>query len=288
MKKILVALLALLMLAGCSSEVTSVSDPDTVIISGDGVNYTKQDLFIDMKNGDITSILIADLTERIAGFEEIDMTEVEREVSSYFEELRTTYGDQYESMMDYYGGEESFRETMVSSYTLDALVEKYCDYHYDELVTEYVPVLVKMQSFDDEEAATKMIADINGGMTFEEACTEAGIDAVAGETVYTTASDIDEQLKNWFKDCEVGLTQTPVVVMTDSTDSEGVVTTTNTYYVIDVIANDANDFKEEFYRTIASDITTETVFNYYFEKYTIEVYDQDIYELLSKKYEGIN
>ncbi len=289
MKKILAVLFALVLLAGCGSNAqTMVSDPDTVIISGNDITYTKQDLFNDLKKNDVTSVIRADLTNRIAGFEEIDMDEVTTKVNDYFEELKTQYADSYDSMLSYYGGEESFRKTIESSYTLDALLKKYCDYNLDSLVSEYTPVLAKMQSFSTQEEAQAMIDNIQNGMSFDDACTEAGITTLPTETVYLSTSDIDTQLIDYLSDSAVGVSEYPVVVLTDSTNDNGEVATTETYYVIETINRDVEEFKDEFYSAIGSEIDTTDVFNYYFNKYNIEVYDQDVYEALSSQYEGIN
>ena len=288
MKKVLALLCALVLLAGCSSDAkTLVSDPDTVIISGDGITYTKQDLFDDLKKNDISGVLRADLTERIASFEGIDMTEIETDVSSYFEELRTQYADSYETMMDYYGGEESFRDTIRSSYTLDALVRKYCDYNIDELLTDYSPVLARMQSFSTQEEAQTFIDNINGGMTFDEACEAAGVETIPTETVYLSTSDIDSALIDYLSTSEVGISEYPVVVLNDNTDDDGEVTTTETYYAIETVSRDVEEFKDQFYSTVGSKIDTTDVFNYFFNKYNVEVFDQDVYETLSSEYEGI-
>ncbi len=288
MKKVLALLCALVLLAGCSSDAkTLVSDPDTVIISGDGITYTKQDLFDDLKKNDISGVLRADLTERIASFEGIDMTEIETDVSSYFEELRTQYADSYETMMDYYGGEESFRDTIRSSYTLDALVRKYCDYNIDELLTDYSPVLARMQSFSTQEEAQAFIDNVNGGMTFDEACEAAGVETIPTETVYLSTSDIDSALIDYLSTSEVGISEYPVVVLNDNTDDDGEVTTTETYYAIETVSRDVEEFKDQFYSTVGSKIDTTDVFNYFFNKYNVEVFDQDVYETLSSEYEGI-
>ncbi len=287
MRKLLVVLLALLVLAGCSSNVTKVSNPDEEIISG-STGYTKQELFEAMKLGDYSSIILADLAERIAGFEEIDTEEFEEELEESLLSLQESYGDSYSTIMSYYGGESSYRTSYIYSHLVEALTERYVEYNFDDFVEEYEPVLAIMQSFDDQDEAQAMIDNINDGMTFEEASEEAGIETTATETVYTTSSDIDSQIWSWLSTAEVGLCDSPVVVLTDTTDDDGNVTTTYTYYVIEVIAIDADEFYDEFYSSISGDITTTEVFNYYFTKYTIEVYDQDVYDYLSENYEGIN
>ena len=42
---------------------------------------------------------------------------------------------------------------------------------------------------------------------------------------------------------------------------------------------------DEFYDSLASEIDTAHILNYYMVKYDIEVYDQRTYELMSKTYE---
>ncbi len=287
MRKLLVVLLALLVLTGCSSNVTQVSDPDEEIISG-AATYTKQELFEAMKVSDYSSIILADIAERIARFEGMDLDELEEELEETLVAMEESYGDYYTTIMSYYGGEDYYRLSYTYSYALDYLTELYVEYNYEDFVAEYEPVLVLLQSFDDETEAQTMIDNINSGMTFAEASEEAGFTSTPEETVYTTASDIDEQLMEWFAECEVGLVDTPVVITSESTDDDGETTTSYRYYVIEVISVDADEFFDEFYSSISSDIDTVDIFNYYFAKYTIEVYDQDVYDLLSETYEGIN
>lgn len=287
MKKMIVLCLAMLMLTACSQSQTMVSDPDEKIISGDGVNYTKQDLFNDLKKNDFTNIVLADLTEKIADFEEVDTTKVDEEVTEYVNNMKETYGDSYEAIIEYYGGEESFSDNLRSNYLLEAIEEKYCETNYDSLVTEYTPVLAKVVSFEDQATAEKMIADINGGASFEDAAKTAGIQTTVSDTVYTKVSDVNNEVWTYLSEAEtIGLCESPIVSLKDSTNSDGSVSTTQTYYVIEITGLDANEFREDFYDAVISDIGSATVYNYYFNKYNVEVYDQQVYEKLST-YEGI-
>lgn len=287
MRKLVVVLLALLVLTGCGSSVTEVSNPDEEIISG-STSLTRQELYELMKLSDYSTIILIDLAERIAGFEGVDVDTIEEEFDEALVSLQETYGDSYDSIMSLYGGESSYRLTYLYSELLEALTEKYVEYNFDDLAAEYEPVLVLLQEFEDETEAQAMIDNINSGMTFAEASEEAGIETAATETVYTANSDLDTELLELFADGEVGLVDEPVVVTTESTDDDGNETTTYTYYVVEIVSIDASEFFDEFYSSISGDITTAVVFNYYFSKYTIEVYDQDVYDYLSENYEGIN
>ena len=287
MKKLLLVLLTVFALTACSTKTTTVSNANETVIKGNGVNYANQDYFESMKNNDYSAIVVANLVNKIATLEEIDLTTIEEDINKDLEEMKTSYGESYDAIINYYGGEEYFKNTMLSSLVSAELATKYFESKYDLYKESYKPVLGKVIYFDTLEAAQATIDAIKAGKTFEMAAAENGYGSEIKEQVYTDKSELSVEVKGFLNSVTEPTLSNVILTTITSTAADGTTTNTNRYYVVEVTNTNADEFKEAFMETLATLVESTEILNHYFEKYDIEVYDQRTFELLSSMYEGI-
>lgn len=287
MKKITVLLLLVMTLCACTdSSKVLVSDPDTLVIEG-GTNLTKQELFETMKYNDYSSVVLGDIIEKIAVLEGTDISEIDNLVTKDINDMKEQYGESYDAVMEYYGGESAIIENIRLSYIGEKLSTTYYDANFDSLVSTYKPMLGKYVYFDTVEAAENMLKLIGEGKTYEMAAAESGYGYSISESVMTDKSSLPLEVKEFINSIDKPALSDVIISETATTNTDGTTTTNVRYYVVEVTDLDSNNFKDQFYSTLNSLVDSKDIYNFYFAKYNVEVYDQRTYELLSSTYEGI-
>lgn len=287
MKKILVACLTLFTLAACGQKYTLVSEPQTPIIEGTNVSYTKQDFFDDLQNNDYTGIVLSSIMEKMALLEGLTEEEITSQVNETFEAQKVMYGDQFPMLMNYYGGEEQFRIILRSNVIASYLSDKYFEENFEDLKTKYTPVKAKVVYFNDLETAQTVLEQINEGKTIEMAAAENGYQSQVVETVYTDKSDISLQVKSFITTATEPTLSNVILDTITETAADGTVNSTERYYIAQVTNVDVETFKDEFFATILETEDIDEIINTYIVKYNVEVHDQKTYELLSQRFSGI-
>lgn len=283
MKKLIVVLFALLMLVGCTSKgYSKLSDGSDVIFTGPDVTYTKDDLYGLLKVSSEKSIE-NDLLKRIANSLEIDLTEVEKEADDMVEMYKSMGYEQ--AIIAYYGTVDAFKETYMASGIMSKLSEVYIEDNYDKLVKDDKPVKMQLASFGDKETAEKFKNEVAEGTSFEEAATNNGYTTECPESVYLDSDDLPLPVKSYLNEtADIGLSSI-IVNTTASTDADGNPITLDTYYVLNVVSRDAEEFKEDYKATRLEKTGEAGVKDYLFSKHDIKFYDQDIYEIMKAQYE---
>jgi len=288
MKKTLLVFLSILVLCGCSSNHNSnVSDGDTVLFeTPDGVTYTKSEAYDAAKGYDISDTLTNGLTLKICELEEIDLSNLEEEAK---QEIQDAQDNGYYYYIEYYyGGDETFIENYIVSTALNKLKANYINLDLDKYITEYEPFKAEVVSFDNEESAKNVVNSTkDSDSTFAYACTSNGYEGEVVSAVYVKDnSGLPTEVEEYVSTAKVGVSD---VIKCDevSTDSDGNSTTNSTYYVVNLLSKDANEFLDDFATSISGNIDTTEVINYYLSVYPIEIHDQDVYDILSPTYEAI-
>ncbi|MBQ1477375.1 MAG: hypothetical protein IIZ33_04450 [Erysipelotrichaceae bacterium] len=287
MKKVLVILLSLLLLAGCSASdgYAHASNESDVIFTAGKTKYTKGDLFYTLRSYDYSSIVMNDMIYSIMEAEGVDMTEYEESADSTMEMYRQIYGLEN---FDSYGGDDAFKKALIVEHHLEHEKEEMIDEKLDTYLEEDSPVQAKVAWFDVKEDAEAVLKEIEEGATIEMASLAHGFNGQISATVYL---DSDSTLPLQVKEYLAGNTETgmaPVIIaMTTTTDAEGNSVETPRYYVIEVLSRDVNDFKEDYYALKSEAIENNDVFKRLLEGHEIHFYDQGTLDLMKKTYEGV-
>lgn len=285
MKKLLVIFVSLLILCSCSDKnhYSYLSDGDEVIFEGTNYQYTKNNLYKTLK---ITSEqnVIYHILVNIADLYDIDKDAVTQEV----EDMINAYIEMglESSIISYYGSIDAYRDLMYESALISKLAEIYVDENFDSLVEEQKPVQMQLATFDTIEDAQATIDAVNSGSTFDMAAINNNSTSTPETSIYRdTDSDLVLEVKDYLNSTDTTGLSTIITRTVESSDADGNTTETNTYYLVNIISRNAEDFEDDLKSLISSEVELETIENYFFTKHKIEFYDQDLYEMLSSEFE---
>lgn len=286
MKKLLVILICLLALAGCSNKpgYAKVSDGDEVIFEGPNIKYTKEELFDVLKLNSQTA-LEEEFIEKIAKDKGIDTESFDNDAQDYVDAM-IEYGLE-STIISYYGSVEAFKEMYKEQLLETALVKNYVEGKYDEYKTQDSPKLIQTINFEDEETAVKFMNDVNGGMSFEEAATENGYTSDVSSYVVLASDSLAAGIRDYVDNTDKLGLSTIISDVTSSTDADGNATETTKYYLVNIVENDVENFKEQYIETKASEISLSNILDALLKEYNIEFFDQDLYDIMSAVHEGL-
>ena len=286
MKKIIIVLFALLLLAGCSNNnhYSYLSDGDDVLFTGPNTTYTKNDLYKSLKLSN-TSGISSDILDQIAmGLEGIDMEQINADADSLIETYQSMGYESY--IIASYGSVEAYRKSYVSSLLLNELSKEYVKLDFDHLVEEKKPVKMQVASFASLEDAEKCIEDVKGGSTFDMAAVNNNADSAPVSSVYTDDdTTLAFEVKDYLNSNENTGPSSVIVNTTTTQGTDGTAVENNTYYVLNVESRDVEEFKDDVITLLASEVSTDDVKDYFLSSHKIEFFDQDLYKNMSSLYE---
>ncbi len=279
MKKIIILIIfALLCLSGCGTKgYSKISNGDDIIFTGPDKNFTREDLYKTLKLASESSIE-NDIINKIANSMDLDQEAIDKEV-----ETEISF---YVSMGYSESDLEPYKGQLRTSIVFEKLEESYVDDNFDDFIKKDKPVKMQIASFDNNDTAENFRTLVNAGSDFETAATNSGYTGDCTASVYLDSdTTLPLEVKsNLNSTSSTGLSST-IVVSNKSTDSEGNETTTDTYYVLNIISRNAEDFKDEYKTAKINAVGEDGIKEYLFSKHNIKFYDQDIYEMMKATYE---
>lgn len=286
MKKLLIVLLALLTLVGCTNKggYSQVSDKDTVIFKSDKITYTKADLYKSLKMDSVDAIM-NDIILKIAEIQGIKEEDIDAKYLEEVEEMKAS--GIYDYYVQYMGSEEQMAIALKTSIKFQELKKMHIEEEFDALVKEDVPVKMQVSSFADKETADKCLKEINEGSTFDMASINNGYTTSSQEKVYFDSDDLPIEVKTYINDVSTtnGLVKEPIETVKKSTETDGTETETKTYYLVNIIEKDPVNFKQDYIDAKTEKFDTQELINILLSKYDIQFYDQDLYNAVTKEYE---
>ena len=283
MKKLLV-ILSLLLLCACSAgKTSSISNGNDVLFTGPGVSYTKQNLYESLKVSSVDA-LVNNIVNNIAKKQNVDFEAIEKEAQEMIDEYIANGYESY--IIAYYGSTDLFKKNYVDGRIVEELSKNYVTENYDEMVSNDIPVKMQIASFLEMSDAEKFLNDINNGSTFDTAALNNNTQSEPISSVYTdTDTSLAIEVKEYLNS-NTNLGVSPIITSTvSSTDAQGNATETSTYYVVNVESRNHADFKDEYIALAAQNVDSETLYENLFGKYDIKFFDQDVYNLITSKYE---
>jgi len=289
MKKILVVLLALLFLAGCSDNAhySYLSDGDEVLFTGPKTTYTKNDLYKSMKLADSETIA-NDIMDKIAlKLDNVDLEAIEKDADDLIETYKSLGYEAY--IISSYGSIEAYRKSYISTLLLSELSKAYVSEDLDTLVAEKKPVKMQVASFSTEEDALKCIEDVNNGSTFDMAAVNNNAANAPVSSVYTDDdSSLAFEVKDYLNSTDSTGLSTVILNTASSQDANGNVTETKTYYVLNIESRDYKTFQDELVELLATQASSDDVKNHFLSTHKVEFFDQDLYEKMTSEFEVLN
>lgn len=284
MKKLLIVLFALLLLAGCSqsSHYSFLSDGDDVLFKGPKASYTKNDLYKSLKVSGEDGIK-QDILDHIAlKLDGIDMDALYADADELIENYKSMGYDYY--IVSQFGSIDAYRKYYVSTLLVSELAKVYVNENFEELSKDKKPVKMQVASFKTLEDAQKCIEDVNNASTFDMAAVNNNADYAPASTVYTDDdASLALEIKEYLNSTDtLGLSSIITSASSDSSSENA-----ETYYVLNVESRNIEDFKDDFIALLAASESSEDVTKYFLTTHKVEFFDQDLYELMSAAYEEL-
>lgn len=277
MKKLVVLLACgLTLLSGCSSASAKITNGSETIVSMDGKNYTRQDLYSFMANYSGSYFAVSNAQKTILDTEVAVTDEMNTNVDSNLSMYETMLGDSFEPYIQSMGypSVEAYRETLIQNEQLNQLYKNYVSENYDTLAAKYMPKQIQMMKFDSEEAAKAALDAVNGGQDFANVAQEKSSSVDGAAQIVTNQTSNETVVQYTINELPVG-TVSEVVANDDG----------SAFYIVKVLQNDAAAMKEEAIPVIAgiSSISTEAT-QYFFKKYNFKIYDIDLFNQVKESY----
>lgn len=262
MKTISCAALILSVSACSVNKSTSVSDANTVFFTVGNNEVTKGDVYNYMKLQNLDSGIIA-MAEQDLINELVPVTdEMNQKVDEMINADKELYGeDTFLQMISYYGfkDEAAYREAYLINMRMTELTHDYIEANWDSLLTTYKPVKANIISFVDKA-------------TSEENSEEASVAQTNANEALAALKDGSKDLETVIKDYELTASAEPMIYLNNNkslpvsvltyiqTNAIGYCnevifddsTGTPTYFIVNIVENDANNMKEDVLNALSS------------------------------------
>lgn len=278
MKKIICALLVLLMACGCSSSNASSSDAkisadkEEVYFKYDGKTYTNNDAFQKLKAQQVSNYFELVLAMKAAEIENISLDEKKQQLKDQYQSIVEQYGEDVAT--SYFGmdADEYAEKGIVSSgliYT--AYLEKYVADNMDSLISQNPTYYVEYISSKTEAKMKTFLKNVKKSDDFEAAAEKTKFEE--SETpikniIEPTDTTLPTEVMSQFSTLEAGALSD--IIEIDNDDE------TKTYYVVRLISKDAKaDYSDEFTSFLISKDKLDSITSIVEGKHEIIFYDDD-------------
>ena len=282
MKKLFVVLLAVLLLTGCSgNKTTSPTDGNSIVIKIGDKEITKNALYETMLYNYGTNMVFLEATEMVLAQRAIFTEEDTKKMEEDFAQLKETYGEEFAFWILYYGyasEEDYYEKAFMPSYRQKILADIYIRENLNTIAFEYQPYKVNYAFvMQDEELANEIATALQNGASFEELSVsysdEVAVDIKVGALLYKgmNYSATAYEPIYAFATTEKNVGSYYNVEYDSLTDA---------YYVVEIIANNVEEFEEDFIDALAtsdSNILSKAI-KHYFALDNFTIYDKWIYD----------
>lgn len=278
MKKLVMLLLCTGLLVACSSSNYSVkvSDGSSTLISGEGIEVTKQDYFEQLLDSYGSSKVLNDVLTVIADKEITN----QKDIDSLLKEREETYTkyangdlDSYAKSMGYKSKDEYIKEALLPDVKQELLRNKYIKENLDHLLSEYQVVRFKKIIVSKESTALAIISNSKDEKSFNEQMKKYS-DKAEDAGIVTKNSSLDENLTKKL--------ETLSKIDKDGVYSDSIALTDNTFAVL-YIYDTKREKKDEYINALTSDQGLQTdIESIYLKKYNFKVNDSKIKDAIKQ------
>ena len=278
MKKLLISLLSLLILAGCSAGSNKLKNGNEAIFTIGNKKLTKDTVYKIMTSSGAYSKIITDADTYIVN-QEIKETsaDVTKEAQEILNTYKTIYGDQFEAIKNNANAktdEEFIEKTLIPGLNQIELNKNYIRENYDTYITNCKPRKVQILNFKTADEANKALDILNTGTSIEDYAKNNDYTSSIEPKIVTLDDELSYDIK----------------VFIDTTDKTGysdiiMDATNNTYHIVNMIEMDPNAIKEDAILKLAEnkDIIKE-IQTFYYKKYNFNLYVADMYDDIAINY----
>ncbi len=276
-KKALLCGGCLVLLAGCSTGQTSVSDGSQTLMTIGNKTIDKEDEYNLMKwvYGPTSAI---NMVNNMIYDKEIGLTdEIKKEAQKTLDQYKAMEGFEEQIIaMGYESAEDYMNQVLVRPLQKSALQEKYFSEAKQEIIDQFDPVLALIIETDSQDNANKALEALKNG----EDGGKVGAQYASEDANYTGMEEIitteDTTLPTPLLNAILDATQDGVLneVYTNDTSTDDKI-----YYVAKVVSRDYDKNLPMIIKALSSnnEIATDSQV-FYLKKYDFEVHDQDLFD----------
>ena len=271
MKKILITLLALVILGGCTDARAQLKNKTPYYRVGKET-LSDRDLYpflIDTYGAQVVSSIINDyLYQKLTEGEEIDL------YSNITEDLKVwaeAYGLDYYAIFGY-ASEEDLINEMLEGARLEHILKSYGNSNYENIIQNYLPTKMAVAQFTDLETAEKALKELkSGGDLADIAAKHTTTEIYDGNPlIFTTYSSLPYEVSSYALYAEkADIVDTPIMA------SDG------SLYLVEVISVDRVADQEEIIQELIHEehYASEAIL-YYCRLYDVKYYDKTIIDIM--------
>lgn len=272
MKKLAMLLLCSGLLVACSSSSYSVkvSDSQSVLMSVDGVEITKQDYFEHLLNNYGANKIVTDALSAIADKEVTD----QKAINQLLEERKKLYAqysggslDDYAKSIGYESEEEYVNDALLPDVKQELLRNQYIEKNFDSLLSEYQVTCFKKIIVEKESTALSIIKASTSEEEFDKQMKKYS-DNSEDAGIVTKNSTLDDNLKKKLKDLSA--------LNKDGVYNSAIRLSDDNYAVI-YVYDTKRENKDDYINTLTSDQDLqEKIEGIYLKKYNFTVNDSKL------------
>lgn len=277
--KIIALSASLLLLAGCGTVNTSVTDPSEKLFSIGDKTFTKNDEYELLKMSNGPTLTMQGVQKLIYDAEVGSNDDIQKEAEKMYDEY-SQYSDSFDEQILSYGykDKQDYIDTvLIPSVQADKLLEKYItEDGKNDVQATYKPVLAAVIECDSEDNAAKAKEALEKGddpaAVGEQYAYEDSEFKGQEQIISTLSKELPTRLINSLFETEKDGVIDEIFTNDTSTDEKR-------YYVADLISNDFDANKDKIYEALKSDTDLNSqCMIYYLKKYDFEVHDQYIFD----------
>ncbi|MDR1794634.1 MAG: hypothetical protein LBR25_04505 [Erysipelotrichaceae bacterium] len=286
MKKLTVILSILMLAAGCSSNgATKLKDTSAPIIAIGGTEITHETLYQSLRLSGGSDVIYEDVIIQLLDKDVVLTEEQIAEAQTSFEETKEAYGDSfsiYLTAMGYENEEDYFNDIFLVNKKYEVYIYSYLDTRFDEYVTTFKPVKIRMFATASDSTAAEALQAIKEGTSFEEVAAQYTVITQYGaeQMMYTESAETDVPtiVKDWVYS-QASATMTDEALF----DSQA-----GLHYIVKIEVLNASEMKDEVRSWMSSTFTELTAQCFYegLSKYNFGIYDKAVYDAFNSSYPG--
>lgn len=285
MKKLIVILLVLLTICGCSSQAdgnaTISKDKEEVYFRYDGKDYTNNDAFQKLKAQQVNTYFDYLTANKAIEVEGISLEDKKAEIEEQYQSIIDAYGE--EIAKAYFGDKETYIKQALIGTAYTVYQTNYIKENIDTYISQYSTVYVEYLSSSTKSKMNTFLKKVKKNNDFEKALEStkfADSETVKKEVIEVASSTLPTEVIEQINTLETGKISNLIEIENDDE--------TKTYYVVRVISTDPKaDYQEEFATYLINKGVIENVTMIVKEKHDIQIYDDDFnntYQNILKQY----
>lgn len=273
MKKLIIILLALLTISGCSQTISGDAkisqEKEEIYFKYDGKTYTNNDAYQKLKAQNVSSFFDYLIAYKAVEVEGISMDEYIAEIEEQYQTMIDQYGEEMVNM--YFGEKDSYINQSILTQAYTQYQTNYAEENIDTLISAYPTINVDYISSTSKTKMNKFLKNVKKSKDFNDAFEKTEFEeseAVVSGVTELNSVDLPNEVLDSFDTLKIGAIS-KLIEIDNGDDSY-------TYYVVRVNGRDVkNEYQDDFINYVIQKGYIPTPTEIASAKHEIVMYDDD-------------